>query len=455
MSRPRRRLFGPLFYSTLVLALLVVIYAAILHAPGWFERLARSSAERQVVASLPAALRASDPLARERAAQLLMARGPDVYRPILREAVRDPRGEVRAMACRLIVQGWGEPAEVVPVLIVAAGDGDEAVRLEAAQGLGRLARGGRMPGGPGSPTAAPVGSDAALRDDAIRTLRRLLKDRSSLVRAEAAGPLSLFGRDPAIAADLDAALGDADRAVRLAAAQALRKVNGPDDPAAARALVAMVEDPDAVPDRAEVLRVIKTMGESVQDRAVAALVGLLSSAEPDVLPDVIATLPEAGPRARSAVPALEALLDRGEPGLRAGAAMALLAIESPEDYQALYSAAPGGLLMASMGSMGGGGGMVMMPGAGTASPPAGGHPNPRVVAILARIVGDAASPLEMRQNALGLIQSAGASAAAQTSATLVRQLADPDPNVRRNAISLLSQIVEFAPAELPATSAAK
>ena len=454
MSRPRRRLFGPLFYSTLVLTLLVAIYDVVLNAPQWFESASKALGERRAVRSLADSLRAADPASRESAARRLMAMGPDLYKPIMRDAAGDPRGEVRALAYRLLVEGWSEPSEVVPMLTAAAGDGEELVRLEAARGLGRLAQGGRIRAGSGSLPGAPA---PAQRDNVLRTLRRLLKDSSSLVRAEAAGPLALFGPDPVIAGDLAAAVNDDDRTVRLAAAQALLKVNGPDDPAAARALVAMVASPDAVPDRQEVLRVIRTMGDAVQDRAVAALVDLLSRADPDILPDVIASLPEAGPRAKPAVPALEALLEHAEPGLRAGAAMAILAIESPEDFRALQASAPGGMGMATMSGMSGGGLMVMGPiaGAGATDPAAEVHANPRVVAILARIVGDAAIVPESRQNALGMIRMAGASAVAKTSSELVRQLADPDPNVRRTAVELLSQIIDVAPASLPAASGAK
>ena len=41
------------------------------------------------------------------------------------------------------------------------------------------------------------------------------------------------------------------------------------------------------------------------------------------------------------------------------------------------------------------------------------------------------------------------------SADLVRQLADPDPNVRRTALDLLSRIIEVAPADLSAASGPK
>jgi HEAT repeat protein len=420
-----------LFYSTLLAGLLAAVYAAYLHVEPMLERIA----DRRQVAPLVEMLRAAEPAARESAANLLVMRGRGISLPILRDAARDPRGEVRALACQFLVKGGGDPSETVPVLIVAAGDEREDVRIEAARGLGRVPPYRTILGGTRSTSG---GLTPALRDDALRAVRRLLKDRSSPVRAEAAGALAGFGPDRSRSADLTAAVDDDDRAVRLAAARALVKVNGPDDPAAARTLIAMAASPDAVPDRPEVLRELKTMGEAAQDRAVAALAGLLSRGDPDILPDVLACLPEAGPRAKAAVPVLEALLDHTDPGIRAAAGMAIVAIESPEDLQA----PPDGTS-----------GMGMS--AGMASPAPGGHANPRTVAVLARIVADAAIPREMRENALGMVRVADAPALAKASSDLVRQLADPDPNVRRTALDLLSRIIEVAPADLPAASASK
>ena len=91
----------------------------------------------------------------------------------------------------------------------------------------------------------------------MQALRRLLKDRSSAVRTAAAEALAGFGPDPAAAADLIAATGDLDRAVRFAASVALLKLNGPTDSPAARTLVALVADPDAVPDRLAIFEVLK------------------------------------------------------------------------------------------------------------------------------------------------------------------------------------------------------
>ncbi len=442
MSRPKRRLFGPLFDSTLVVALLAAVYALFLQVAPMLEAIR----DRRLVASQAAMLRAAEPAVRESAVNLLVARGPEVSLPILRDAARDPRGEVRALACQYLVKVGGDPSETVPVLIAAAGDDREDVRIEAARGLGRAAVSRALPRGTGAGPGGPGGWTPELRDDAIRAVRRLLKDRSSPVRAEAAGALAGFGPDPSISADLGAAADDGDRSVRLAAARALVKVNGPDDPAAARALIALAASSDAVPDRPEALRVVRTMSEAVQDRAVAALAGLLSRGDPDILPDVLACLPEAGPRAKEAVPALEAMLNHAEPALRAGAAMAIVAIESPEDLQA-----PDGTF--GMPVMPAGAGMGLM--AGMMAPAPAGRSNPRIAAILARIVADAAVPREMRENALSMIRVADAPALAKASSDLVRQLADPDPNVRRTAVDLLSRIIDVAPAGLPAKSGSK
>jgi hypothetical protein len=54
-----------------------------------------------------------------------------------------------------------------------------------------------------------------------------------------------------------------------------------------------------------------------------------------------------------------------------------------------------------------------------------------------------------------MICVADAPALAKTSTELVRQLADPDPNVRRTALDLLARIIDAAPAALPAASRPK
>jgi HEAT repeat protein len=450
MSRPRRRLFGPLLYSTLVVAVLAVVYTASWQVAPIFDAIN----DRRELASQVELLRAADPVAREQAARLLVTRGPAVSLPILRDAARDPRGEVRALACRSLVQGGGEPSATVPVLTAAAGDDREDVRIEAARGLGRVVVYCSILKGSRSASGESGGWTPTLRDEALGAVRRLLKDRSSLVRAEAAGALAEFGPDPSRSADLIAAADEGDRAVRLAAARALVKVNGPDDPASARTLIALVASPDAVPDRPEVLRVVRTMGEVVQDQAVAALVDLLSHGDPDILPDVLACLPEAGPRAKAAVPILEEMLNHAEPALRAGAAMAIVAIESPGGEQTPQGGMAAGMTMGGAGMMGTMAGGTRM-GTGAANLAVGAHANPKAMAALIRIIVDAAVPRDMRDTALAMARGIDEPALAKASPDLIRQLADPDPNVRRTAIDLLARIIDVAPADLPAASRPK
>ena len=124
MSRPRRRVFGPLFYSTLVVAGLVVIYAAVLYGPDLLGPVERMFRERRELAELAEALRGEDSTVRERAAHGLITRGVGVSVPILREAgatrgARSGRWPSCAMA-----EGGDEPLQSFPTLTAAAADGD-------------------------------------------------------------------------------------------------------------------------------------------------------------------------------------------------------------------------------------------------------------------------------------------------------------------------------------------
>jgi HEAT repeat protein len=234
----------------------------------------------------------------------------------------------------------------------------------------------------------------------------LLKDPSSRVRTSAAKALEDYGRDPEVVADLVTAADDEEREVRVAAAQALLKLNGAGDRTAARTLLAMVADPGPIPDRLIILTALSAASEDVRGRAVALLAELSSRAEPSVLPDVISCLIEIGPLARGALPALGRLLNDEDPDLRAEVGMAVVMIEGKESQ--------------------------------------------RAVEILARMIADAELTQERRQTALGMLQEVNRAAAAKSTSALIRQLGDADPQVRRNALDLLSQIVDDTAAEMPA-----
>ena len=123
--------------------------------------------------------------------------------------------------------------------------------------------------------------------------------------------------------------------------------------------------------------------------------------------------------------------------------MAIVTIECQEDPPTV----PNG----SSTGMGGGGMAAMSMGgsAGTAVVPGGGQASPRCIAILLRIIADAAVQQDVRENAIAMVRGVAPSALAKVTPDLVRQLADADPNIRRNAVELLSMLIDVAPVELP------
>lgn len=427
MPGPRRRLFGPLFYSTLVGALLVLIYVGALQVPDWLGDRWRSFAERRQIEELTQGLRSPDEKVRQQSAWALLLKMPEVYRPILHEAARDPNDEVRALVCQHAVAGRVDPVEALDLLVGLADDRSESVRVFAAEGMGRLV------------AMSTVGDR---REEVRRVLRRYLKDSSPKVRAVSASSIGALGRDPEVADDLIAALDDDDRSVRLAAARSLIQVKGPDDPSAVRALIAMVSIPEAVADRRDILRAISTVSPPIRDRAAGMLAHLIRTADPDTLPDLLATVAEAGTWAKGAEPALESLLDHPEPDIRALAALAIFAVECPGIAQFLPLGNSDGMTKE-----------CMLPGFN--GPARRSLISPKAEAALARAIGDPMIPKDLRMNAVALIQMAGPSAITRVTPALVRQLADPNPAVRLIALELLGQLLDRAPAALPTTDASK
>ena len=395
MSRPRRKVFGPLFYSTVVVALIATAYTEFVTIWPRIE-------ERRRIQSLVSALRGAEPIEWEPAAAALAQRDDGSGLPYLLEAARDARAEVRALACRSLAHVSADPSAVVPVLVAATGDDQEKVRLEAARGLGRVSGLGARISWPTSGT--PPGGAPGWRSAGLEALGRLLKDRSDAVRAAAAESLGEFHPDPGAASALVAATGDADRAVRLAAARVLIvKCGG--DRSAIRTLLAMVADPEPVPDRGAVLEVLKRAGDEAQDQAVAALTGLLSHVDPLVLPDVINCLVTLGPRARAALPALERLWKDPDAGVNVAARQAIVAIEGRE--------------------------------------------TPRGVAILLEMIADPTIPIDQREAAMWTVVEVNPSGLVKVTPSLIRQLGDADPYVRTSAAELLSVIVRSTRAEMP------
>ncbi len=397
MAQPRRKLFGPLFYSTSVLAVLVLLFAAMVSVLSWVN-------ERRELQNLVQSLRSSDPNARATAASSLAMRGDqNGSSPYLIEATRDARPEVRAVAYSALTETSMNLKDVIPVLLAAVRDSEPDIRRSAANGIARAVvfASQTVPSSP--ETHGGLAPD--LREQILKALRVLLKDPSFKVRAAAVSSLVEFGTAPTTSPDLVAATGDEDEDIRIAASVSLLKLNGNSDPTAGRTLLAMLSDPDLTLPHIRIVEVLKETCESVQDQAVSALMTLLSKDEPDLRDVAMGCLAIMGERARRALPAIEALLNDPNPHLRAAAESAFGEI--------------------------------------------GGKTTPRFIAMQIKTIADTTMTASWRHYSLNALREVNAPALMQATPGLIRQLADKDPNVRMFALELLGQILYDIPGELP------
>jgi len=396
MSRPRRKVFGPFFSWALLAWGLVAIYwgveAARPRVLTWLE-------QRTILK----ALRSPDIQTRRGVVLGLEHRSPEFARAYLVEALGDPSIDVRLAACHSLAQHGHEPRTLIPVLAAAADDEKIETRIETARILSRIMA---LAASKVRATAADLASTAdQARSDCESILHRLLKDRAPEVRAAAADSLGDAGFDPAAAAELIAAAGDPDRGVRLEIARALLRINGPGDRTAAGILTSLVADRQPVADRPQAMDLLLQASAETRNGAVLALVELLSHADPEVQPDVLACLGEAGSQVQAALPALEKLLDDPEPGTRAAAVRAILGIEPSK--------------------------------------------NPRLTAVMLEMIADKSLAQEQRMDILGRLKEMAPGALARAAPGLIPQLGDSNSDVRRAALDLLSIIIEDTPAEMP------
>jgi HEAT repeat protein len=368
-------------------------------------------------------LRSPNPNVRESAAAALVEKHSKLIAPYLVEAAGDPSGELRARACRYLLETGTDLEAVVPILAAAASDKDDNVRADAVLAFGRLLglrspqqqlanmRGVTLPEIVILQTDRVVGVrrrelTPGLRAQTIKALRLLLKDHVSNTRIAAAVLLAQLGPDPEVYVDLITATGDSEPGVRFAAARALLKVDQTHDGIAVKTLVALIASPDPISDRSAVLDVVKSTSVHVQDQVVAALASRLADVDSTVLPDVIDALVAAGPRAQAALPALERLLNDEDPVRRESAGIAVATIV--------------------------------------------GKASPRVLAILLRMIDDVALTRESRQSALGRIRELNVADLIEATPILIRQLGSKDPEVRSAALEMLSGIIIDTPAKMPA-----
>lgn len=391
-------MFGPLFYTTAAIATVLLGIRGI----GLLREVWR---ERNEIQGWIAGLKAPNENTRTLSASHLLAKSPEVAMSNLVEATRDPRGEVRTSAYRALINEWTD-APAIEALWDAAKDGRTEMRRVAAQALGNV------------PLFESLWKVRARSDSegwrrrSLAVLRRLLKgDGASTVREAAAVSLAKFGRESATIDTLAAATNDPDPAVRLASAQALFNLNGPDDQLAVKTLVDLVADPEPIPDRVAIMEVLQGTDSAARERAIVALIGRLAGDDPALDQDVIACLSMGGTQAHVAVAVLEKLVANDDPGTRLAAGMAIVSILG-QDHE-------------------------------------------KSIAALLDIIVDPPIDQESRNNAIGMVRWSKPKALTNVTPTLILQLGAKSETVRMDACALLSDILQSVPAVMPKTTGPK
>jgi HEAT repeat protein len=411
MSTRKRRMFGPLFYSTLVIAVLVTVYVEFeIYQPNIQGYLQERAAWQQEQALL-VELESEDSMTRERALAALMRAHSEAVVPYLVKAARDPRREVRALASRHLTETSSNLDVIVPALIAAASDADDAIRLQAALAFDRIRLQAEFQAGGATAGSSTKERQTRLSSECITTLRELLKDKVAPTRVAAADALGQFGPESGVTADLVTATADPDRRLQLAAAKSLLKINGPDDPTAGRVLVSLIGSRDPTGDRMMILDVVKSASAQIQGEAIAALASLLSEADLVIHQDVIDCLVAAGPVARTALPAIEKLLNDKDPMQRNMAGVAITKI--------------------------------------------GGKASAHTLSILLGLIADVTVEPEKRHSLIEMIRVSNAADLAKVTPILIRQLGNKNPQVRFDAMEMLGTIIGDTPAEMPVSTSGK
>ena len=206
MTQTKRvRRFGPLFYSSLTIAVLLVI--AVFGWQSWQIVDRRITTHRYLMK-----LRDPHPDVRQLTVERLRAIGAD-YSPILIELLNHEDAGIRHFACEQL--GALRPLDdsALSPLILSLSDADPMVRCYAAYAIAAYA------------TTARQLSDQE-QESAIRHLCDGLQDENADARVASAYALGEFGgRSPVIIPALTAALADKEPNVRLQAAWSLYAID--------------------------------------------------------------------------------------------------------------------------------------------------------------------------------------------------------------------------------------
>ena len=309
-----------------------------------------------------------------------------------------------------IAGGLGaNPQPLIPVLSAAANADKLEIRVESARILGRILA--YSASGIQSSADIPKSAVAQTISQCLPVLYRLLKNPAEDVRAAAAASLGECRLDAAVAAELIAAAGDKDRAVRLQIARSLLRINGPADPTAAGLLIPLVADPEPIGDRSQAVAVLMQASEETRNQGMSAIATLLSADKPEVKPDVLNCLGEAGLQAQVVLPALDKLLNDPDVGTRAAAVAAILMIHPTED--------------------------------------------PHLSKVMLDMIVDKSLPHDFRVDMVTKLSEKTPNTLARATPGLIRQLGDNDADIRRSALELLSLIIADHPAAMPDQSNAR
>ncbi len=287
---------------------------------------------------LEALLAAQDDFARERAAGMLAAAGPEGIRA-LAQAMREGDEEIAWTAGQAFDLVSADAAW--PHLRGLAGDDDFRVRAAALHALSASH-------GPLSPEASRATTDS-LRDDSWRVrwaATMVFNDR--VVPSDALAPLvALLGdRHEIVRGDARSVLADQGRAAGVVAPLLLARLRAAESPAARAdllGLVAWIASPDVASVTDAVLSVLPDPDDTLALAAVHAL-EVLRPADPRLVPALVAALGREalcgaaarllgrlGPAARDAAPALEKAVAIGNRVLRKAASKALPAVRGDVD----------------------------------------------------------------------------------------------------------------------------
>jgi HEAT repeat protein len=231
--------------------------------------------------------------------------------PQILAAAHDPR--LRKAALRALGNIGPAASEAIPVLRLALNSSDPSIAIEAAEALGKI-----------EPGSAP----------AVSRLLAFLSRSEQGLRRQAASALGKVGAlDPAVRTALQRAQADAAPRVRVAAAEALSRIDGEADSAIpVLRSVLLSHDVDAANDAA---RALGGMGRLARP-AVPDLVAACNKKGPDTfsatpLREAAAeALGNIGPEAAQAIPVLRTIAATDRRSTRWAAARALRKIAPPQ-----------------------------------------------------------------------------------------------------------------------------